>query len=292
MHRRFSFYPFRSVCAIGLLLVCLLALVVMNVRTPRRVEPSRVESHAAMVGLAAPPVLQAESSAHAANRVSAPLPALPGAHTMNRSSTARLEESYGKLPLSFEPNEGQTNGEVKFLTRGKGYRMFLTSEGAVLELRAPGKENKPPEGVGEISPGERRPNVESEQLAVLRMKLVGANRAARVDGGEELPGKSNYFLGNDPRQWRVDVPNYRRVKYESVYPGVDLVYYGNQGQLESDFIVAAGADARAIQLRIEGARRMRINRDGDLKIKIHGGEVVLSKPVVYQRSEGEKERHP
>jgi hypothetical protein len=263
----------------------------MNLRTPRPVQQSRVESHAATVGVAAPPLLHAESRAHKANRVSTQLPKISGTHPTDRNPSARLLENYGKLPLSFEGNQGQTDGAVKFLTHGKGYTMFLTAEGAVMELRAPSKKDNPTEGVGEISPGRRRPSMESERSAVLRMKLVGANQGARVEGAEVLPGKSNYFLGNDPSKWRVDVPNYSRVKYESVYPGVDLVYYGNQGQLESDFIVAAGADAGAIRLRMEGARRMRINRDGDLEVKIRGGEVVLGKPVVYQRSDGETDRH-
>ncbi len=123
------------------------------------------------------------------------------------------------------------------------------------------------------------------------MELVGANHGTKVVGGEELAGKSNYLMGNDPSKWRIDVPNYDRVNYESVYPGVDLVYYGHQGELESDFIVAAGADAGAIRLRIDGAKRVRINREGDLELRIDGGEVVLGKPVVYQNSEGETERH-
>jgi hypothetical protein len=235
-------------------------------------------------------MLESDSGAHKAKRISPRLPVISGTRISDRNTSARLLENYGKLPLSFEANQGQTDEEVKFLTRGHGYAMFMTSGGAVMELRAPSKENKPPEAVGEISPGKRRRSMESEPFAVLRMKLVGANRRARVEGTEESPGKSNYFIGNDPSQWRVDVPNYTRVRYESVYPGVDLVYYGNHGQLESDFIVGAGEDARAIRLRIEGARRMRINRDGDLEIKIHGGQVVLGKPVVYQQIQGE-ERH-
>jgi hypothetical protein len=272
-------------------LFCLLALVLMNFSTPRRVEPCRVESHAAMVGVAASPVLRAEATAHKANRVSTQLPKISDTPTSDRNASARLREKYGKLPLSFEPNQGQTDGHVKFLSRGKGYTMFLTSEGAVMELRAPGTENKNPERVGERSPSTQQHIMEPGRPAFLRMKLVGANQDARVEGREELPGKSNYFLGNDPSQWRINVPNYSRVKYKSIYPGVDLVYYGNQGQLESDFIVAAGADIRAIQLGIEGAKRLRINRNGDLEIKMHEGEVVLGKPVVYQSSEGGTEKH-
>src|SRR5947207_7339241 len=83
---------------------------------------------------------------------------------------------------------------------------------------------------------------------VLQMKLVGANQAAKVTALDELPGKSNYFIGNDPKKWRTDVPTYGKVKYQGVYPGIDLVYYGNQRQLEYDFVVAPGADRKAITL--------------------------------------------
>jgi Beta-propeller repeat/FG-GAP-like repeat len=283
MDRQLSFHPFRSVCAIVLLFICLLAFVLMNLRAPRRVEPSSVTNHVATVKVAATPVLKAESMAYK-KRVSAQLPAISATHITDRSASARLVESYGKLPLSFEANQGQTNGEVKFLSRGKGYTMFLTADGAVMKLRVPGKENKQSGAVREAALKCRERGIETERSAVLRVKLVGANREARVEGAEELPGRSNYFLGNDPSQWRINVPNYGRVKYGSVYPGVDLVYYGNEGQLESDFIVGAGKDAGAIRLRISGARRLRITREGNLEIKMGGGEVVLGKPIVYQRA--------
>jgi hypothetical protein len=135
------------------------------------------------------------------------------------------------------------------------------------------------------------------------MKLVGANPHAKVSGLEELPGKSNYFIGNDPNNWRTNVPNYAKVKYADVYPGVDLVYYGNQGRLEYDFVVAPGADPRVITLDLDTreskiqnrmpitARRLqkgdrhlksKIATNGDLVVVTDGGEVIFHKPVVYQ----------
>src|SRR3989475_7853791 len=201
---------------------------------------------------------------------------------------ARLAESYGKLPLSFEANRGQTDPRVKFLARGSGYTLFLTSDEAVLALRS------------------RQSSVVSSQLQkttdhglrttdTLRMKLVGANRAASVTALDELPGKSNYFIGNDPKQWRTDVPTYGKVKYQGVYPGIDLVYYGNQRQLEYDFVVAPGADPKAITLAIENRntkiaarqskiqnRKSKIDSNGDLVVEVNGSEVRFHKPVVYQ----------
>ncbi len=296
MRRLVALQAVRSVCAVGLLSVCSLALFLRNAGDLGHVDSSRVESHAATVGVvtvrvATPPVLQAEAGRHKVSRDSAAMPVMSGTRPMDATASARLLESYGKLPLSFEANQGQTDEDVKFLSRGKGYTMFLTSGGAVMALRAPGKENKQSGEVRAGEPGSREPGIESGRSAVLRMELVGANHGTKVVGGEELAGKSNYLMGNDPSKWRIDVPNYDRVNYESVYPGVDLVYYGHQGELESDFIVAAGADAGAIRLRIDGAKRVRINREGDLELRIDGGEVVLGKPVVYQNSEGETERH-
>src|SRR6058998_3123603 len=109
------------------------------------------------------------------------------------------------------------------------------------------------------------------------MKLVGANRAASATALEELPGKSNYFIGNDPKKWRTNVANYARVEYKETYPGVDLVYYGNQRQLEHDFVVAPGADPAAIVLSFEGAEKVSVDARGDLVLRTAGGELRLQK---------------
>ena len=134
------------------------------------------------------------------------------------------------------------------------------------------------------------PNPQSEirnlQSAVVRMKLVGANPSPRVSGLEELPGKSNYFIGNDPSQWRTNVPHYAKVQYNDVYPGVDLVYYGNQRQLEYDLVVAPGADPGAIALSFEGVERLRIDAQGDLVLHTSGGQIRQHKPLVYQEVDG------
>jgi hypothetical protein len=118
--------------------------------------------------------------------------------------------------------------------------------------------------------------------AVVRLKLVGANANANVTGLDPLPGKSNYFLGNDPKKWRTNVSNYAKVRYADVYPGVDLVYYGNQGQLEYDFVLSPGADPRAIKFDIQGAEKVEVNAQGNLVLRTEGGEVALHKPIVFQ----------
>jgi hypothetical protein len=126
--------------------------------------------------------------------------------------------------------------------------------------------------------------VEPQPPQVLRMRLVGGNAQARVVGLDELPGRSNYFIGNDPKKWRTNVPAYAKVRYQDVYPGVDLAYYGNQGeQLEYDFVVAPGTEPDQIKLSFTGADGMRVDAaSGDLVLKVGDGEVRFHKPTVYQ----------
>ena len=228
------------------------------------------------------------ASVHAKSAPSTPVKLEPG-------KSARLAEAYGRLPLTFEANRGQTDPRVRFLSRGSGYTLFLTGDEAVLALR---RESQKAEVKGHKAKGSesfdsslvtRHSSLASQ---VVRLKFVGGNAAAKVVGLDELPGKSNYFLGNDAGKWRTRVPNYGKVKYAGLYPGVDLVYYGNQRQLEYDFVLAPGADPRAIRLAVgaglalpSGARQaapLHIDAHGDLLIATDGGEVRLCKPVVYQ----------
>src|SRR5579859_458116 len=191
---------------------------------------------------------------------------------------------YGQLPLSFEANRGQSDGPVKFLSRGSGYALFLTGDEAVLTLKKPANGNR------RSSVARRLPNAKDNRPrttdSVLRMKLVDANPAAHVTGIDELPGKSNYFVGNDPEKWRTNVANYARVKYENVYPGIDLLYYGKQRKLEYDFVVAPGADPQAIRMSIQGAASVSIEpREGSLLVQADHGMLRFHKPVVYQEKQ-------
>jgi len=188
---------------------------------------------------------------------------------------------YSELPLSFESNEGQVDQRVKFLSRGVGYTLFLTGDEAVLSLRAAGESAK---NQVERSAELRSGVTENERTATVRTKLVGANPAARVSGIDEQAGKSNYFVGNDPTKWRTNVPNYSSVRYKDAYPGVDLVYYGNQRQLEYDLVVAPGAEPQAILLDItaDGRKPLRVANNGDLVVITAVGEVRFRKPTIYQ----------
>src|SRR6185436_14086386 len=113
---------------------------------------------------------------------------------------------------------------------------------------------------------------------VLRMRIVGASPTPTVAGVEALPGKSNYFIGNDPGKWRKGIRTFAKVEYRNVYPGVNLVYYGKQRQLEYDFVLSPGADPKAIDLAFDGAEAIAIDGAGELVLSMGGGEVRMRKP--------------
>ncbi|MGA9507478.1 MAG: SBBP repeat-containing protein [Candidatus Sulfotelmatobacter sp.] len=186
------------------------------------------------------------------------------------------------LPLVFEPNQGQTDPSVKFISRGEGYSLFLDSTGAVLAMRTA----QPASVRGSAalrSQDESGPNMES-----VRMKLVGSNPAAAIAGSDQLPGKSNYFIGNDPKKWHTGVPQFAGVRYQSVYPGIDLVFYGSQGRLEYDFKVAPGADPSQAELQFDGATKPELSH-GDLILKGTSASVRLQAPRVYQSIAGRQQ---
>jgi uncharacterized repeat protein (TIGR01451 family) len=165
----------------------------------------------------------------------------------------------------FEPNRGQSNPNVKFLARGAGYSLLLDADGAVLASRRAHNSSHPDSGA-----------------KLLRMKLAGGNRSAFVSGEERLPGKSNYFIGSDPAKWRRDIPQFARVRYENIYPGINLVFYGSQGQLEYDFQVAPGANPARPELEFDGSTKLELE-GGDLVLHGEGDSVRLHAPHVYQR---------
>src|SRR5260221_14417234 len=197
------------------------------------------------------------------------------------ATDARVSESYGKLPLYFEANRGQTHKDVRFLSRGPGYNLYLTANEAVLVLSKPNADVK-----RDARSTHARGAKAQEKSLALRMSLVGAARKPLLSGLEEQPGKANYFIGKDPAKWRTDVPTYAKVHYREVYPGIDLVYYGNQRQLEYDFVVAPGADPKRIVLGFKGANKLEIDADGDLVLHAPGGNIRQHKPIIYQEIGG------
>jgi hypothetical protein len=175
-------------------------------------------------------------------------------------------ERYASLPLTFEANQGQTDNRVRFISRGSGYSFFLTPSEAVLAFS-------------------RYAHTDS---SVLTMQLTGANPSTQIQGLDLLPGKSNYFIGSDASRWRLGVPTYAKVAYQNVYPGIDLIYYGNQRQLEYDFVVRPGADPQQIRLSMTGAEKLTVDARGNLVLRTASGEVQLLAPKVYQEIQGKK----
>jgi uncharacterized protein (TIGR03437 family) len=182
----------------------------------------------------------------------------PAERPLNQPARTNLSRDYGNLPLAFEPNVGQTDARVRFLSRGSGMTTFFTDTETVMVLSR------------------------NREQAVVRMKLAGTGQPKRAVGLDKLPGVSNYFLGNDPAKWRKDVPHYARVQYEGVYPGIDLVWYGSERRLEYDFVVAPGADPNQIQVAYEGVESLRVEAGGDLVLRTALGDVRQLRPRVYQ----------
>jgi uncharacterized repeat protein (TIGR01451 family) len=194
--------------------------------------------------------------------------------------------AFGKLPLSFAANVGQADSRARFVARGPGYNVFLADDEAVLVLRSESH------GARDAN-AERRDDARSlwgdeHHAQVVRMKLVGANRKAKIDGLAELPGKLNYLIGSNSDKWRSNVPTYSQVKYTNAYPGIDVLYHGNQQQLEYDFLIAPGTSPRRIKMTFAGAQKIRIDANGDLILQTAGGDIRQPRPIAYQEFDGER----
>ncbi len=199
-------------------------------------------------------------------------------------------EPFGRLPLMFEAAD---SGGRRFFCRGSGYHLWLSSGEAVVALRQTQDNDRGAWGEQPGFRGRRFPASHSRNSAAdpapLRIKLVGANAAAQSAGLERSPTKVNYFLGNDPARWRIDVPTFGRVRYQNIYPGVDLVYYGNQRQLEYDFVVAPGASTDQIALQFDGVGKIEVDAGGDLILQTASGPVRQRCPIIYQEFNGRRE---
>jgi hypothetical protein len=227
---------------------------------------------ALLLGSIVTPILgEARGSANTARvaRATAEMP-LPDASLPRALKKSHAIRSYQKAPLSFEANQGQTDRSVRYLARGAGYQLHLTSNEAVFWLK--GNED----------------HSRKSYVDVMRMKLLGSRSEADIAGEELLPGKVNYLLGNQPAAWRANLPTYRKVKYKNIYSGIDLLYYGTQRDLEYDFHVSPGADPSVISLGFEGVERVKIDSTtGELIVQFASGKLIRQhKPLLYQNVDG------
>jgi len=190
----------------------------------------------------------------------------------SKKPTANRTAQYARLPLQFE----QAHTPGAFRARGHGYSLLVSGTEALLKLRAP--EGR--KGSSTCSGGTQA------QTALLKMMFIGASEPHSVAGLEPTAARSHYFIGNDPRRWRTNVAGFARVRYEAVYPGIDLVWYGNQENLEYDLVIAPGADAARIRLAFAGAAKIEVDPQGDLNLRAGGGELKLRKPQAWQEVGG------
>ena len=207
------------------------------------------------------------------------------AATMQQSGHVRAGSS--EQPLAFEANQGQTDARVKYMARSSGYTVFLTQQEAVLSLTPKSHSSVAGPRRGQLGePNEAASSIETSSIA---MQLVNGNPTPQISAGNELPGKSNYFIGDDPSKWHADVKHFATVKYEGAYPGVDLAFHGQQRQMEFDYIVAPGADVSPIAMRFSGTKKIATDAAGSLVLTSAGGDVVLQRPVAYQLKDGSRE---
>jgi RHS repeat-associated protein len=202
------------------------------------------------------------------------------------ASAPAAQPTIQPLPISFEVNQGQTDPHEQFVAHGNGYGLFLSGSEVTLVLngsQAPASATSTPTVLDpELLPGTIATGLNNSATAVLRMQFVGANSPAQAVGVDRLPGTVNYLIGNDPSQWHTGIATYGKVDYQNLYPGIDLVYYGNQGQLEYDWRVAPGADPGLIRLAFQGADRVALDAQGNLTLDTAAGVMRQQAPVLYQ----------
>lgn len=175
-----------------------------------------------------------------------------------------IEKKFDLLPLKFEPNRGQSSSDAEFLAEGRSFSALFKRNEADLLL-----------------------SNQSSTANLVRVMLLDASEKSAIAGENQLPGTVNYLIGNDPKKWRTGLPTFGLLRYSDVYPGTDLVYYGSHGRLEFDFQLSPTADPEAIRMRFEGARCLKIDRNGGLTVMTSEGRISFQKPVLYQPTEGD-----
>jgi hypothetical protein len=221
------------------------------------------------------------------------------AATVTPTTRARVRANYAALPLAFEANQGQTDPQVKYMARGNGYKLFLTSSKAILSLSghnshsqvrdAMMRKRRGAAGVKAMMKKQSAQDRQASPAASLQMNFLGANPLSQLAAEDLQSGTVNYFLGNDPSRWHSRVPLYGRVSYRKIYPGIDLAFHGASHQLEFDYLVSPGADATAIALDFQGAESVHSDAAGNLVLATSSGPVQLNKPVAYQSKNGARE---
>jgi hypothetical protein len=203
----------------------------------------------------------------------------------NAKTPSSVTNQYGKIPLSFEPNEGQSDPQVQYISRASGYTLFLTPSETVFLLKSGSQKTSDSTKSG------LNGAAQFERGSSLRLQFVNSNPSAPLTAANKLPGKINYLIGSDSKSWHTNIPTFATVAQHDLYRGIDVVYYGTQQQLEYDFVVSAGADPGAIALCFAGSKKVRVDKTGDLIVSVPAGDVRMRKPLAYQQAAG-GERKP
>jgi Beta-propeller repeat len=212
------------------------------------------------------------------------------------ATRTRINATFAALPLAFEANQGQVDPQVKYMARGNGYKLFLSSSHAVMtfsrgirdsEVRDMVEDKRRgPAKIRQLLEERARKTAHPSSMAALRMNFLDGNPGSQLEAEDAQPGRVNYFIGNDPAKWRSGIPLFARVSYRDIYPGIDLAFHGAGPQLEFDYLVSPGANAAAIAIGFQGAERMKTTRGGDLILTTVSGPVQIHKPVGYQEKDG------
>jgi hypothetical protein len=206
------------------------------------------------------------------------------AHAADSKSTreveyARVSSTYGKLPISFEPNRGQLDAKVRFAARGNGHVLAIDARG--VEFRTVRRSGALTLSEQIDQSGTSGQDAATFSSDAIRLNIVNANKSAALEGIHLLPGKSNYFMGNNPSDWHADIPNYEKVKIQNIYSGIDLIYYGNQRQVECDWIVAPSADPRQIKFSFDKNIEAWLDDEGNLVFG-DNKQITLQRPFIFQ----------
>ena len=228
--------------------------------------------------------------------------------SIDEAARARIDESYGKLPLSFIRNDGQMDSKVEYYERGSGHSTYFTKEGVYLELfnsrgdtdtlqgaeddksvnGSSGPDDDPEANNSLLMHGQMNLSMPPTESEVIKLVPLGGNKNPKVSAENVQMGKVNYFVGNDPEKWQKDIPTYKAVLYEGVYDGIDMKFYGNNRQMEYDVIVKPGADPSLVQLSYEGIEGLCVTEEGNLEIALKEGSVIHKKPYCYQEIDGKR----
>ncbi len=190
------------------------------------------------------------------------------------------DADFGKIPLYFIPNRGQTDSRALFSARAEGFTLWATRDGLLFDQRG--------HGTRAVSPGAYGPEQLCSRGMVTSLMFLGSQPDVEVSAEDETPHRANFFLGGDPERWRTDVPTTSAIRYRSLYPGIDLKVYGVGRQVEYDWVVAPGADPAGIRFRYDRARETRLDAEGNLIVGSAAGEISHQKPAAYQKIEGHR----